>query len=203
MIPNRPHGTLAGRSVALAVAVGLVAACSSAAGTSRPAATASAPSPPPAATSPSAAPSPGRPTSSPLPSAVAVAGGCGSTLVYRGGMPTWLHEGIQGLQIESAPYALAGPTPVAGFILAYPLKAGANAPSKILWVVSTPRDGRPLQIRVNPSGAVEPVLTDSRPADSGPGEIYPDGIPVPNPGCWHFKLQWATGNAELDLSYSS
>lgn len=120
----------------------------------------------------------------------------------QGGMPSWLREGIQGLLIENAPYALAGPTPVAGFILADPLTAGARGPSKILWVVSTPRNGRPLEIRVNPSGADEPVLRVSRPADSGPGEIYPDGVSVPNSGCWHFKLQWATGNAELDLSYS-
>lgn len=123
--------------------------------------------------------------------------------MYRGGMPAWLREGIQGLLIENAPYALAGPTPVAGFILADPLTAGAKGPSKILWVVSTPRNGRPLEIRVHPSGADEPVLRVSRPADSGPGEIYPVGVSVPNSGCWHFKLQWATGNAELDLSYSS
>jgi hypothetical protein len=118
-------------------------------------------------------------------------------------MPSWLQDEIQGLTgMGNAPYALAGPTPIAGFILGYPLKAGTSTPSKILWVVSTPRNGEPLQIRVNPSGAAEPVVRVSRPADSGPGEIYPDGVSVPTSGCWHFKLQWASGSAQLDLSYS-
>jgi hypothetical protein len=104
--------------------------------------------------------------------------------------------------MEDTRYALGGPTPIAGFILGYPLKAGTNTLPKIMWVVSTPRNGEPLQIRVNPSGAAEPLLKVSRPADSGPGEIYPDGVSVPTSGCWHFKLQWASRNAELDPSYS-
>lgn len=117
-------------------------------------------------------------------------------------MPTWLHDGIQGLtEMEDAPYALAGPSPIAGFLLAYPLKADANAPAKILWVVGTPRNHGSLEIRVHPTGAAEPALTASRPADSGP-TIYPDGVQVPTAGCWHFSLQWATGHADLDLLYS-
>ena len=143
------------------------------------------------------------PTSSPLASAIAVSGGCGATQVYRGGMPAWLSQGIQGLTgVENAPYALAGPTPIAALLLVYPPRTGTNT-SKILWVVGTPRNNAPLTIRVNPSGAAEPAIAVSRPADSGPGEIYPDGVSVPTSGCWHFKLQWATGSAELDLSYSS
>jgi hypothetical protein len=137
----------------------------------------------PSATPSHAIPSPALPTSSPLAGAVAVPGGCGQTKLYRGGMPSWLQEGIRGLTgMENAPYALAGPTPIAGFILGYPLKAGTNTPSKIMWVVSTPRNGEPLQIRVNPSGAAEPVVTVTRPADSGPGEIYPMASRSPPPG---------------------
>jgi len=110
-------------------------------------------------------------------------------------MPLWLRDGIQGLTgMENAPYALTGPTPGSRLSSGLPTK-GTHAPAKILWVMSTPRNGGPLQIRVNPSGAAEPVVTASRPADSGPGEIYPDGVSVPSSGCWHFKLQWATGNA--------
>lgn len=193
VISKRPDKSGAGRRLALAFVVAFVTtAC---AGTTS-ASQSATPSP--------VVPSPVVPTSSPLASAVLVHGGCGPTQAYRGGMPAWLHDGIQGLTgMENAPYALAGPTPIAGFLLSYPLRAGTNTQSKILWVVSTPRDGEPLKIRVNPSGAAEPVLTVSRLADSGPGEIYPDGVSVPNSGCWHFKLQWATGNAELDLSYSS
>jgi hypothetical protein len=103
--------------------------------------------------------------------------------------------------MDSSPYALAGPTAAAGFLLSYPLKAGTDA-MKIMWVVSTPRNGAPLELQVHPSGAPEPLLKTSRPANSGPGEIYPDGLPVPTAGCWHFSLQWATGHAELDLQYS-
>ena len=188
MPKRRGEGRL---TVAIVVAF-LATACSSTSSTLR------------STTSGSTIPSAVVPTSSPLASAVAVPGGCGQTQVYRGGMPLWLRDGIQGLTgMENAPYALTGPTPAAGFLLAYPLKAGTHAPAKILWVMSTPRNGGPLQIRVNPSGAAEPVVTASRPADSGPGEIYPDGVSVPSSGCWHFKLQWATGNAELDLSYSA
>ncbi len=103
------------------------------------------------------------------------------------------------------PYVLAGPTAAAGFLFGYPLKAGISGPGvpKILWVVSTPRNGAQLEIQAHPSGSSEPVVQESRPADSGPGEIYPDGVPVPTAGCWHFSLQWATGHAELDLLYAT
>ncbi|MGI8562927.1 MAG: hypothetical protein ACR2MZ_05120 [Candidatus Dormibacter sp.] len=100
------------------------------------------------------------------------------------------------------PYVLAGPTAAAGFLFGYPLKAGSDA-VKVLWVVSTPRNNAPLEIQAHPSGSSEPVVQESRPADSGPGEIYPDGVPVPTASCWHFSLQWATGHAELDLLYST
>lgn len=100
------------------------------------------------------------------------------------------------------PFVLAGPTAAAGFLFGYPLKAGSDG-SKILWVVSTPRNNAPLEIQAQPSGSSEPVLKESRPANSGPGEIYPDGVSVPTAGCWHFSLQWAMGHAELDLLYST
>jgi len=135
--------------------------------------------------------------------AAPVSGGCGSTQVYAGGMPAWLHDGIHGLTgMDDVPYAVAGPTPAAGFIMSYPLKAGPDEP-KILWVVSTPRNGSALSIQVHPSGSSEPIVNVSRPANAGPGEIYPDGVPKPAAGCWHFSLQWATGHAELDLLYLS
>lgn len=143
---------------------------------------------------------------SPLANALPVAGGCGSTQLYKGGMPAWVHDGTQGLSgMEDLPYVLAGPTAVAGFVFSYPLKAGTiyHDGPKILWIVSTPRNGRPLEIRAHPAGASTPEVAVSRPADSGPGEIYPDGVPIPTAGCWDFTLRWATGNAELELLYSS
>ena len=42
---------------------------------------------------------------------------------------------------------------------------------------------------------------DRRPANSGPGEIYPDGLDVPTAGCWRFDLRWANGRATVDLEY--
>lgn len=145
-------------------------------------------------------------SSSPQATAAPVSGGCGSTQLYTGGVPAWLHNGIHGLtEMEGVPYAVAGPTPVAGFIMSYPLKAGFTGPDgpKILWVVSTPRNGGALSIQAHPLGSSKPVVKVSRPANAGPGEIYPDGVPIPTAGCWHFSLQWATGQAELDLLYSS
>jgi hypothetical protein len=144
--------------------------------------------------------------SSPPANAATVPGGCGATQLYRGGMPTWLHAGIRGLSgMDDVPYALAGPTPAAGFVMSYPLKAGAPEQDgpKILWVVSTPRNGSTLSIQAHPLRSSEPVINISRPANAGPGEIYPDGVPVPAPGCWHVSLWWATGHAELDLLYAS
>ena len=122
-------------------------------------------------------------------------------------MPHWLIDGTQGLTgMNGLPYALAGPTPVAGFLFSYPLKAGtASGPEgpKILWVVSTPRNGGALLIQAQPLGSQQPLIKVTRPADSGPGEIYPDGVLIPTAGCWHFNLQWATGHADLDLMYSA
>lgn len=97
-------------------------------------------------------------TTSPLANAAPVSGGCGSTQLYTGGMPAWLHNGIHGLTgMDDVPYTVAGPTPVAGFIMSYPLKAGPDVP-KILWVVGTPRNGGALSIQARPSGSSEPVV---------------------------------------------
>lgn len=110
---------------------------------------------------------------SPPAAATPLPGGCASTQVYKGGMPAWLRDGSQGFTgMNTIPYVLAGPTAVAGFLFAYPLQAGTDR-TKILWVVSTPRNGAPLEIQIHPSGTTEPVLKVSHPADSGPGEIYP------------------------------
>ena len=190
MLPKRGWaGRLAGITAVCLVAM----ACSSATSSS------------PATTSPSTR-FPAVTVSSPVAAATSVPGGCGSTKLYEGGMPQWLVDGTQGLTgLNDLPYAVAGPTPVAGFLFSYPLKAGAASPDgpKILWVVSTPREGGQLVIQAHPLGSQQPLVSVTRPADSGPGEIFPDGVPVPTAGCWHLSLQWATGHAELDLVYST
>jgi hypothetical protein len=102
--------------------------------------------------------------------------------------------------MNDVPYAISGNSTAAGFVLAYPLKA--NVPhAKILWVGASPRQGAPLNIHAHPIGSTAPVVKESVPAGASPGEIYPDGVTIPSAGCWHFALQWATGQAELDLRY--
>jgi len=41
----------------------------------------------------------------------------------------------------------------------------------------------------------------SQPANSGPGEIYPSIVDVPQPGCWRFDLSWSGHRATVYLEY--
>jgi hypothetical protein len=149
--------------------------------------------------SPSAAAGPGTMASpSPVEGARRVAGGCGSTPLFRGATPPWAPTDPTDLT-----YAVATPATAAGFLFGYPLRAGhpQQRANKILWVVRSPREDKPLVIDGHPLGLSSPTVHVSRAADSGPGEIYPSIIDVPGGGCWHFTLVWATGRAELDLAY--
>jgi hypothetical protein len=132
-----------------------------------------------------------------------VSGGCGATVAYRGAIPAWLNEATGDNAPDGLPYVVAAPATAAGFIFGSPLRAGhpTNPDNKILWVLRTPPDGASLQITVRPVASAAPVLHEEVPANSGPGEIYPDGVDVPTAGCWHFTLRWQTGHAELDLRY--
>jgi hypothetical protein len=130
-------------------------------------------------------------------------GGCGQTPINRGPAPSWVDQAAAH-NLPDLPYVMAIPDVAAGFLFAYPLRAvhPPDRSNKVLWVVRTPRQGSALQIDGHPLGAQQPTVHVSRPADSGPGEIYPDGVDdVPEPGCWHFTLQWATGRAAVDLKY--
>ena len=101
------------------------------------------------------------------------------------------------------PYVLAVPQTAAGFIFGYPLRAGhpVNPSNKILWVVDSPRSGSLLQITGQLSDANEPSVHESVPANSGPGEIYPSIVDVPQPGCWRFDLSWSSQHAAVYLVY--
>jgi len=92
---------------------------------------------------------------------------------------------------------------IAGFLFADPLRHGhpENPANKVLWVVNGPRNGSPLRVELRPIGEATPVVTDSFPADSFPGEIYPSIVEVPSAGCWHATFSWAGHTAELDLSF--
>jgi hypothetical protein len=142
-------------------------------------------------------------TNSLPPAATLVDGGCGFTSVVKGQVPPWVDEAGAHNNPDSAPYFITVPANAAGFIFGYPLRAGhPESPSnKILWVVGLARNGSALEITGYPVGATTPTVDVVQPANSGPGEIYPSIVDVPQPGCWHFDLAWAGHNAAVELVY--
>jgi hypothetical protein len=140
---------------------------------------------------------------SPWPYVSNVPYGCGSTQAYVGGVPAWLDEAGGQNNPDSLPYVITNPPIAAAFLFASPLRAGhpTNPANKILWVVAEPRNGTALNIVGHPVGSEVPVIQDSEPANSGPGEIYPSIVDVPAPGCWHFNLSWAGHTAAVELLY--
>ena len=139
-------------------------------------------------------------------SAYAIAGGCGNTQLYKGGFPDWISSGIQGLSgMDGSVYAITSPATAVAFLLEYPLKvvSPAGQPSKVMWMVGLPRNGSDLTIDAHPLGSSSPTVHESKPGNAGPGEIYPDGIVVSSPGCWHLTLTWSSNKAEIDLPFES
>jgi Protein of unknown function (DUF4232) len=91
-----------------------------------------------------------------------------------------------------------------GNVLAVLFSAPLSSPpgdrgDKILWIVRLPRDGKPLVITATLPGTRAVHLTF--PANSGPGEIYPSGVEMPKPGCWHFVLAWNGHGSSMNLRY--
>ncbi len=136
---------------------------------------------------------------SPVRGAGYTAGGCGATRLLLGAAPGWARSANP----PRLRYALAQHGGVAGFLFGYPLMARNPVPysDKILWVVSSPRDGVPLRITGHPLGASAPVVSSTWSAGSSPGEIYPSQIVVPTPGCWHLTLAWHGHSDTVDLWY--
>lgn len=135
--------------------------------------------------------------------AAAVAGGCGSTTVYKGGVGKSLQVATGNNAPAGVPYAIGRPAIAAAFIFGYPLHmpdSGIPYSNKILWVVGAARAGE-LLIEGHPLGRTAPVVRYSFPDNSGPGEIYPSGVDVPEPGCWQFSLSWSGRTAQLELEY--
>jgi hypothetical protein len=133
-----------------------------------------------------------------------MAGGCGATLVYKGGEPDWLTQAGDSNNPTDLPYFITDPPIAAGFIFGYPLHARVSPGqgNKILWVVGIPRNEEDLHITSHPLGASEPVLHMTFPPNSSPGEIYPSEVDVLSPGCWHFDLSWGKNTTSVDLVYS-
>jgi len=147
-------------------------------------------------------PPPATSEKSPAASVVAGAVNCGSTKVVQGAIPQWLDVAGRHNNPTGLPYVIAHPALAAGFLFAYPLRAGhpENPANKILWVVRTPRTG-PLTIDGHPVGTALPAIHEILAANSGPGEIYPSFVDAPMPGCWQLDLQWANSHAQVELNY--
>src|SRR5260370_25764744 len=140
------------------------------------------------------------PTSTPSPAPTVAAGGCGSTPILEGDVPAWIaNVGVK----DRAQYVLASPPTAAGVLFVQPLKSGhpTNPSNTILWVVKLPRDTSALAIPGHPVAAATPIVTQTQPADSGPGEIYPTIIDVPHSGCWRFDLALAGHKTPVGLLF--
>jgi len=137
----------------------------------------------------------------PTSAAQVIPGGCGQTVVLKGGIPQSLVDAT-GNNSPGGPYAIAHPATAAGFLFGYPLHTpeGGAYSNRILWVVGTVRTGD-LVIDGRPLGKSAPTVHYSLPAGSSPGEIYPSGIDVPEAGCWQFTLRWAGQVADIELEY--
>src|SRR5260370_6099988 len=148
-------------------------------------------------------PSPALVSHTPATPATVFGDGCGSTSVVKGGIPSWLEEAGGHNNPTDLRYAIGHPPRVAGFLFSDPLRAGhpENPSNKILCVVRTPRNGSQMIIDGHPLGAVLPRVHEALPANSGPGEIYRDGVDVPTAGCLQFDLQRATSPAQVELNY--
>ena len=176
------------RRFTLVLAATLLAGCSTSRSTS----------PLPATPSPAASAQ-----SSPVQAANVIPGGCGSTPLHKGGVPSWLDDAGGHNNPVGVPYVLAMPAHAGGFVVGYPLRAGhpQNPNNKILWVVGAPRNGSSLEISGHPLNAATPTVHVTQPANSSPGEIYPSIVDVPKSGCWHFDLAWSGNKTSVDLMY--
>ena len=142
------------------------------------------------------------PSTSP-PATIQAVGSCGSTPILKGSTPAWLDDAGAHNNPDVLPYVIASPPQAAGFLFAQPLRAGhpENPANKILWVVRQPRNGKSLEITGHPVDATSPSIDELESPNSGPGQIYPSIVDVPQSGCWHFDLFWAGNKASVDLLY--
>lgn len=123
---------------------------------------------------------------------------CAVTPVRHGNAPRWTGAANPP---SAVPFVISKQGNVVGFLFGSPLTADnhRSLSNKILWVMRTPRDGRPLNITATRGNS---VVRKGFPADSSPGEIYPSIVDVPTAGCWHFALVWNGTSASVDLRYA-
>ncbi|HET6865947.1 MAG TPA: hypothetical protein VFH80_08495 [Solirubrobacteraceae bacterium] len=127
---------------------------------------------------------------------------CIPAVIHNGAPPSWTTpawaDSSPGFRV---PYSLASGDTAAAFFFAPRLRAGhpENPSNKVLWVVRFPRDGHPLDITARLGRDTAEVVRSTWSADSEPGEIYPSGIDLPKPGCWHLALAWGRHRASVDV----
>ena len=127
--------------------------------------------------------------------------GCGVTAVRSGGgLPSWTSNANPP---GGVPYAISTGGDVVAILFGYPLRSGhpTSQSNKILWIMHHSRDHQSLVLAARPLHRTSPTVRIVRPADSGPGEIYPSIVDVPFAGCWHMTLAWNHHRAALDLRY--
>jgi hypothetical protein len=132
-------------------------------------------------------------------SGVEATGGCGGTPVRDKPPPGWAASANP----PDLPLVTANEGNLIGSLFAGRLRAGhpENPSNKILWIVREPRQGASLRLTLRPVQGTAPEVALTRPADSGPGEIYPSIVDVPAPGCWRVTAEWNGNRATLDLLY--
>jgi hypothetical protein len=136
------------------------------------------------------------PSGSTADAAVAVAGGCAGTQVFRGGAPD--------AGPSTNPWAAAAPSSsgiVAYFFREPPglvIAHEAGGGSKVLWVARGATASE-LDITARPadSPSASPLAIVA-PAAASPSGTYPSSIDVPTPGCW--QLDVAVGDAHGSIS---
>ncbi len=127
---------------------------------------------------------------------------CVPAAIHHGAPPPWTTpawaDSSPGFRV---PYALASGDAAAAFFFAPRLRAGhpENPSNKVLWVVRFPRNGNPLEITARLGRDPSRVVRTSWSAGSSPGEIYPSGVDLPAPGCWHLALAWGPHRASVDV----
>jgi hypothetical protein len=138
--------------------------------------------------------------------ATRVPGGCRTTHLFHGGLPTWTPA-----LSDSSP----GPTPwpaaisergtLAAVVYGYPLRADnpTGRMNKVLWIMKLPRRGAPLRIEAQPADGAKPLIRSTFPADNSPRQIYPSYVNVPKAGCWRLTLRSAGHEDSIDLHYDA
>jgi hypothetical protein len=127
---------------------------------------------------------------------------CAAAAIHHGPPPAWTAGAwVDSSPSFSVPYAVAIGGQAAAFFFAESLRAGhpTDPANKVLWVVRSPRDGMPLTISARRAGSRSPPVRISEPADSGPGEIYPSYVDLPQPGCWRLALAWGSHRAAINV----